>query len=807
MKSKKPLKSLAPDKLRRKFDPDTLGFEVTDEIQPIQEIIGQKRALKALEMGLEIRHRGYNIFIAGMIGTGRRSTIKNLLEKLDLGEETPDDICYVNNFQNPESPKAMLLPAGRGGSFRNHMKKLIEMIRRDFPKLFESDAFLNNRKKLLEGFTKRGQTILKALEAEASQEGFAVLQMQLGQMVRPEIVPIVDGKPVPIEQLKVMTAGGEFPEDKLRKMMQTYEVLREKMLKALKESQNIFREMEEAISKMEADFITPVLTALLKTIKERFDYEAVKDYLEDVNEFVLENLDFFKGAQKSEEGGEILSQDPLDNLMVNLIVDNSRTKGRPIIVETNPSYKNLFGSIDKTIEARGMLSTDFTKIRAGSILKARGGFLILNLLDIFSEKGIWEQLKRVLRHGELEIQNIEPFPFAAVTALKPEPIETDVKVIVIGDHQSYYYLYQRDPDFSKIFKVKADFDTVMEVNDKNIADYASFARMACDVFGLKSFDKTAVAALLEYSLRLSGRQDKLSTRFTAVSDILKEADYWAGKDDANTVQAEHIEKAVEEWIERHAMIEDKIQEMIDEGTLFIDIKGTAVGQINGLSVYDTGEYSFGKPARITVRTAVGKEGVINIEREAQLSGSTYNKGILIISGYLQGLFAQKHPLAVNASICFEQSYSGVDGDSASSTEIYAILSALAEVPLRQDIAVTGSVNQKGEIQPVGGVNQKIEGFFKVCKAKGLTGEQGVMIPHTNEKDLMLMQEVVKAVKEGKFHIYSVKRIEEGLEILTGFPAGGMDDKGNYPSDSVFGRAQKKLAEYAEIYRRFSVMGE
>jgi ATP-dependent Lon protease len=476
-------------------------------------------------------------------------------------------------------------------------------------------------------------------------------------------------------------------------------------------------------------------------------------------------------------------------------------------VETTPNYRNLFGTIERVVDRSGLWKTDFTHIKAGSFLRANGGYLIFNALEALVEPGVWPALKRTLKNQVMEVQTYDPFYFFATSALKPEPIECNVKVIMIGDSYIYHLLFNLDDDFKKIFKIKADFDSVMNKDAEKVQQYASFIRKICDEEKLKPFDKTGIAAVVEYGVRLTGRQKKLSTRFYLIADLLREANYWAIKDGSDVVKDKHVDKAIERKVYRLNLIEEKIQEMIDEGTILIDSDGMVVGQVNGLSVYNLGDYMFGKPSRITVKTSMGKAGIINIEREAEMSGPTHNKGVYILTGYLRGKYAQDKPITMSASICFEQSYSGVDGDSASSTEIYALLSSLSGLPLRQDIAVTGSVNQKGEIQPIGGVNEKIEGFFDVCKAKGLTGKQGVMIPHLNIGDLMLRKDVLEAVKEGKFHIYPIKTIDQGIEILTGVEGGGRQEDGKFKEGSVNDLVDKKLRELGMKIKEFEGGGE
>jgi lon-related putative ATP-dependent protease len=547
---------------------------------------------------------------------------------------------------------------------------------------------------------------------------------------------------------------------------------------------------------------------MIRDIKANYKNEKIQTYLDEVKESLIDNLDRFK--PKKDKTPEIpipgfpfvKPEEEFWEYEVNVVVDNSETKTVPIIVETNPTYKNLFGTIERLADRTGMWRTDFTRIKAGSYLKANGGYLVVNALDLLMEPGSWQALKKALKYGQVEIGAYDPFYLMGASAMKPESIEIKVDVVLIGTNYLYHLLWHLDDDFRKIFKVKADFDSVMPKDEQNIHQYACFMKKICDEDKLLPFDKSGVGAVIEFGVRVAGTQKKLSTRFTIIADLIREASYWAKNAKSKVVMQEHVEKAMEEWIKRVSLIEDKIQEMIEDGTIMIDSQGEVVGQINGLSVYDLGEYMFGKPTRITARTSMGRAGVINIEREADLSGRTHNKGVLILGGYLRGKYAHEKPLTVSASIAFEQSYSGVEGDSASSTEVYAILSSLSGLPLRQDIAVTGSINQKGLIQPIGGVNEKTEGFYHVCKAQGLTGTQGVIIPHQNVKDLMLKTEVVQAVKDGKFKIYPVKSVDQGIEILTGVKAGEIREDGTFDEETVNYLVDKQLKEYAENLRRF-----
>jgi lon-related putative ATP-dependent protease len=800
------------EKLRWRCDPNSLAFETTANIEPCQEIIGQERGLEAIRVGVDINSIGYNIFVTGLAGTGRFTTIKCVLEEIDVKGKIPDDLCYVNNFKNPDMPHMLILPAGQGNAFRKEMDTLIETLKKKIPLMFENETYLNKKKEVVEKFRNKQAEMFREFEKKVNKEGFALVQIQMGPYSRPGIFPLVDGNPVNIEQLETMVEEDKFSKEELEKIKGKQTGLINELESIFKETRKSEKEIKEELSALDNEVISPVIKDSISDIKEKFEYEKVHRYLDEVQEDILTNLNRFREKEEppaSPIPGLAFPQ-PVDSFteyQVNVYVDNSETKGAPIIVETTPNYRNLFGTIERVVERSGIWKTDFSHIKAGSFLRANGGYLIFNALEALMEPGVWPALKRTLKNQVMEVQAYDPFYFFATSALKPEPIECNTKVIMIGDAYLYHLLYNLDDDFKKIFKIKADFDSVMNKDTEKIQQYASFIRKICDEDKLRPFDKTGIAAVVEYSVRITGRQKKLSTRFHLIADLLREANYWAEKDGSDVVKEKHVDKAIEKKVYRVNLIEEKIQEMIDDGTILIDSDGMVVGQVNGLSVYNLGDYMFGKPSRITTKTSMGKAGIINIEREAEMSGPTHNKGVYILAGYLRGKYAQDKPITMSASICFEQSYSGVDGDSASSTEIYALLSSLSGLPLRQDIAVTGSVNQKGEIQPIGGVNEKIEGFFDVCRAKGLTGKQGVMIPHLNIDDLMLRKDVVAAVKEGKFRIYPVQTIDQGIEILTGVEAGERLEDGRFKEGTVNDLVDKKLRELGTKIKEFEGGGE
>jgi len=800
------------EQLRWRCDPNSLPFETTEAIPPCEEIIGQERALEAIRVGLDINSIGYNIFVTGLAGTGRFTTIKCVLEEIEVKGKIPNDLCYVNNFKNPDMPHMLSLPAGQGDAFKKEMETLIETLKKKIPLIFENETYLNKKKEVFERYRNKQAEMFREFEKKVNKENFALVQIQMGPYSRPGIFPVIEGNPVNLEQLEAMVEEGKLSKEELKRTNEKQAELVNELENIFKETRKSEKEIKEELSALDHEVISPVVKDSISDIKEKFENEKVHRYLDEVQEDILANLNRFREKEEAPPSplpGLVLPQ-PVElftEYQVNVLVDNSETKGAPIIVETTPNYRNLFGTIERVVERSGVWKTDFTHIKAGSFLRANGGYLIFNALDALVEPGVWPALKRTLKNQVMEVQTYDPFYFFSTSALKPEPIECNVKVIMIGDAYIYHLLYNLDDDFKKIFKIKADFDSVMNKDTEKVQQYASFIRKICDEEKLKPFDRTGISAVVEYGVRIAGRQKKLSTRFHLIADLLREANYWAIKDGSDVVKEKHVDMAIEKKIHRVNLIEEKIQEMIDDGTILIDSDGMVIGQVNGLSIYNLGDYMFGKPSRITAKTSMGKAGIINIEREAEMSGPTHNKGVYILAGYLRGKYAQDKPLTMSASICFEQSYSGVDGDSASSTEIYSLLSSLSGLPLRQDIAVTGSVNQKGEIQPIGGVNEKIEGFFDVCKAKGFTGRQGVMIPHLNISDLMLRKDVVEAVKEAKFHIYPVKTIDQGIEILTGAEAGERLENGRFKEGTVNDLVDKKLRDLGMKIKEFEGGGE
>ncbi|MBU0990137.1 MAG: AAA family ATPase [Proteobacteria bacterium] len=805
MPKKSAYPEIAVENLRWRLDPATLPFETTDDLKPLKEIIGQKRAVEAFKFGMGIDRQGYNVFVTGRAGSGRMSTVKKLLEGISKKDKVPDDLCYVNNFKNPEAPILLRLKEGRGSSFKKDINAFVETLKKQIPQLFESQEYINMKKEILETYESKGKGFFKSLDERVKAEGFALVDVQIGQIKRPEVMPLVDDKPTHIDQVEAMVEKGRFPKDEFGAMKEKYNNLRAQIEQIFLELRDLQKEIQEKVEEMDRLMFMKNASALAAPLVKKYDIQAIKKYLEDMQEDMADNLQIFMPQSQPQIPGLPVMMPEGDRFQpykVNLLVDNSEQKGPPVIIESYPTYRNIFGTIEKIVDRSGVWRTDFTKIKAGSFIKALGGYLVINLLDAVLEPGVWQALKRALKSEQLEIQTYDPFYLFTTSGLKPEPIDIDVKVVVISDPYLYHLLLSFDEDVKKIFKVRADFDTSMDKNEESIQHIASFIKMKTEEEGLRPFDRTGVAALVEQAVRMTGRQEKVSTSFPEITDLIREADFFAGQENQMTVKESHVEKALSARIFRSSMMEEHIQDMIDRGTLMIDIDGEVAGQVNGLAVYSLGDYMFGKPSRITASTSMGRAGIINIEREADMSGNTHNKGVLILSGYLRKKYAQDKPLSISASIAFEQSYGGVDGDSASSTEIYALLSSLSGTPIRQYIAVTGSVNQKGEVQAIGGVNEKVEGFFDCCQKMGATNYQGVMIPQSNVKDLMLRKDVVEAVEKGRFHIYPVKTIDEGIEILTGKKAGARDAKDSYPKGSINYLVDQKLKELAEGLKNF-----
>ena len=745
---------------------------------------------------------GYNVFLTGFVGTGRNTTIRSVLERLDRTAAPPPDLCYVHNFADPDRPQALFVPAGKGRVLVEKMREVVRHVRRDLPRVFQDEPYRKGHERIEERYRKKQREIIGAFEKKVAAEGFALVQVQVGAANTPQIVPLVDGEPRFLPDLEEAVEEGKFDAKRLDEIRRKHQDYIEELQEVVREAVQIETELRSRISAHDVTSARPIVSRSVTVVRDPMkEQREVIEWLDRVEEHAQSHLlEFTRESGEADGDG---GADPMAIYAVNLIVDNAETKGAPVIVENTPSLAQLFGMIERTWSKGGERAIDHTKIKAGSLHRANGGYLVLNGSDLFSEPLlVWNTMKRTLRTGRLEIPAFDT-PFAlGPPALKPEPVTVSVKVLLIGDVELYGALHAYDDDFAKIFKVRADFDTEMENVSESRQLYGAFIQRLVEEEKILPFDRTGVATILEHGTRLAGRRNKLSTRFNMVADLVRESCHFARKAGAASVDAEHVRLALERKDYRNNLTSERMQELIAEGTVFIDVAGAKVGEVNGLAVYEAGEHVFGLPSKITASVSLGNAGIINIEREADLSGRTHDKGVQILAGYLRAKYAQERPLTLSASVCFEQSYSGVDGDSASSTELYAVLSALAELPLRLDLAVTGSVSQKGEIQPIGGVNEKIEGFFDVCRLKGLTGTQGVLIPKANIPDLMLEPRVVQAVRDGRFRIYALETIDDGIEILTGVAAGSRAGRNRYPMGTVNGRVEARLRKMAGLMRDY-----
>jgi len=783
-----PVQPLLPEQLRLTVDPHLLTFETTAELPPATHIIGQPRGTHAIEFGIGIQSQGYNIFIMGPMGTGRATAIERFLQERTATQPPPEDWLYVHNFGVPHQPRAIALPAGEGSIFQTRMATLINRISEDLPDAFETDTYKNAIQTARSAFDEQQDALLLTIQEKAAAQGFGLIKTAAGIT----IAPVRNGQQLTPEELQ----GMSLPEQ--QELENLLEALSQELDDTLYRIYQLETDNRQQIQQIDRTVAEAAVQHHFAELQETYKaYDEIQLYLNEVHQDVLDQIDDFAPQLDSEE--EI----NLRRYEVNLVVDNSKTDGAPVIVEQNPTYNTLFGRLEYEMES-GVVFTHFTNIKAGSLHQANGGYLIMQATDLLKNLEAWEALKRALRGREIQIVPFATMDETRVLAksLLPEPIPLKVKIILMGSIDVYYLMYQQDEDFPDLFKVRADFDSTMLRNVDNMQEYASFIATRCHEEGLRHFDRTAVAKVIEHGSRLVNQQHKLSTRFGALTDLIREANYWAGVNGRAVVTGTDVQQTLNERTYRSNRVEEIIQEEILEGTLFIATGGAVVGQVNGLSVMDIGDYSFGQPGRITARTFMGEGGVIHIERETEMSGPIHEKGVLTLTGYLGGTYAQQQPLSLTASLTFEQNYVGIEGDSASSTELYALLSSLSEIPIKQGIAVTGSVNQRGEVQPIGGVNEKIEGFFRVCCACGLDGEQGVIIPASNVDSLMVHEDVVTAVTEGRFHIWPVRTIDEGIELLTGIPAGELDADGLYPEGTVHYAVQNRLLELAEDLKAF-----
>jgi predicted ATP-dependent protease len=741
------------------------------------KLLGQERALDAIRLALGIDAPGYNVFVTGLRTREERAAVLRLLQEQAAGMPTPGDWVYVNNFRNPESPVALYLRPGQGNELRNRMQELVNFVLDQLPKAFRREDFDHERAALREKYNRRIQELFGNFEAKARDRGFVLQSTSSGQVL---FIPLIRGK-VPDSPEELQREMQAMSEEERERLSKAQSELQSELAGIMTRQQELMHELVADIRAIERSFASRLITPAITALKQFFDNPAVSAYLDQVGEHMLSHLDNFR--EPSDNTGEKspllrpLPEGRFIEYQVNVLVDNSRHKGAPVICEDAPTYRNLFGTIERWIDPLGRSATNFTRIVPGSLLRAHEGFLLFDLEDAVVEPGVWKTLKRTLKTGRLTLETYEPFPFFGVSGLKPEPIEVHVKITVLGGRYLYNMLYFYDSEFADLFKVKAEIRPVVDADAETARHYARRIGTLSSRAHLPPFDGAAIQRVVEFGMRLAGDRDRIASSLEPIDDLVRESAYFAQSEGASRTTATHVDRALAQRALRLNFVEEEIRRLIANGILIVHLDGKNVGQINGLSVLDVGGYAFGRPARVTVSVGVGQAGVINIEREARLSGSTHDKGMMILSGFVRGRFGLERPVTMSASVCFEQSYSGIDGDSASSTELYGLLSALSGVPIRQDLAVTGSVDQYGNVQAIGGVNEKIEGFFRVCKTVGLTGRQGVLIPRSNLRNLILDSEVVKAVEAGTFHIYPVETIDQGIEILTGVSAGTLDQPG------------------------------
>ncbi|HSF82243.1 MAG TPA: ATP-binding protein [Anaerolineales bacterium] len=789
--------------LYRYCDPQSLKFENTDMLPDLEVVIGQPRAIRALDLGSEVTGQGYNTFVLGLPGSGRTTLSREYLDRKAAEMPPPEDWCYVNNFDNPRQPKAIALPAGQGQQFTKHLMELISTCEREIARTFVSKEYTQERDRLVNEVKKKQEAEFIRLQEHVEKFSFLIVRTTFGFV----LVPAVEGKPLKPEDVEKLSL------EQRSKLEQVQARLSQEVEKSIKHIRELENRASERLSELDEQTVLFLIAPILEAIKSSYtNLPSVLAHLEAIKKDIIDHVDQFRAKESGDasEGlaGMLAKREWIRRYETNLLIDNSSLKGAPVVVESHPSYPNLLGRIEHEVVMGGS-RTDFTMIHPGALHRANGGYLVIPARDLLINAYAWEGLKHTLRDGKIRIIELgQQLGLLSTVTLEPEPIPLNLKVVLVGTPMLYYLLRAYDEDFAKLFKVRAEFATTMDRNPDTEHEYGLFVKSVVVDNKLPVFDRTAIARIIEYSSRLAEDQAKLSTRFGKIADLVREAAYWARKVDGNAGQVEEdrdvlvtataVQRAIDESIYRSNLIEERIQEMIAEGTLLISVSGEVIGQVNALSVALLGDYAFGRPTRVTAVAFPGKGGVVDIERQAKLGGPIHTKGILILSGLLGGRYGQGRPLSLSASLTFEQSYDEVEGDSASAAEFFALLSAIAEVPLRQDRAITGSINQRGEIQAIGGVNEKIEGYFSTCKALGLTGEQGVIIPAGNVKHLMLSADVLKAVQANQFHVWSIQTIEDGLRLLTDIEAGELQGDGSYPEGTFNHAVVKRLAEFTKL---------
>lgn len=807
-------------KLFNKCNSDLFDFKTTKDISHHTKFIGQERLTSAVDFGINMHQEGYNIFALGPNETDKLSHIKRFLENKAKSDSTPSDICYINNFEDTYKPDALIMPTGRGCELKNKMDDLLEDLIPTLNSTFETEEYQNRRQAAEEEQQQEQEQTFENLQKKAQEKDMSLIRTPAGF----SFAPTKEGEVMDEKEIK------ELSQEKREEIEEKTKNLQKELQKLIRKMPSRKRRVRESLKELDREIATQALKELFEDIHDTFsDLKKVQKFLKDVQNDIADNVRAILDSQQQgqqqgglaqmlgdeqtaqptqKSGSKYLSSNSLlQRYQVNVLVDHSETEGAPIVYEDNPNYNNLIGRIEYKSQM-GALTTNYNMIKPGAFHKANGGYLILDARRVLLEPLAWESLKRVLKSGKLKIESLgESYRMINTVSLEPTPIDMNLKVVLLGERLLYYMLCEMDPEFGTLFKVEADFKDEIDRDEQNQGLYAQLLAGLIQKYELKPFNKEAVARVIEHSSRLVGDSEKLSAKTEEISDLLQESDYWSVKNGHKEVQQEDVQKAIDQQDYRSSRLRDKVQESINRNSIFIDTESEAVGQINGLSVAKVGHLMFGRPNRITARIQLGKGEIINIEREVEMSGSLHSKGVLILKGFLGERYAEERPLSLSASLVFEQSYSPIDGDSASSAELYALLSAIGDIPIKQSFGVTGSVNQHGIIQPIGGVNEKIEGFFDICDQRGLTGDQGVIIPEANEKNLMLKDKVVQAVSDGEFHIYSVSTIDEGMELLTGMKMGTKEENGNYPEDTVNGRVMKALNQMTDARKTFATSND
>lgn len=802
----KSIQTLTPAQLRWACPKTHLPFATTTkDVKPLKRIVGQDRAIEAIELGAGLRSQGYNIWASGVVGTGRMTTIRQILDDRKDERAQLYDFAYVNSFRTPDNPVLLRFAAGEGRVFARMMDEAMSVVRRRIPQLFEDDQFQNERKGIIQRFQQREQKLVGEFDAKIRPAGFVLGTLQEeGGAAHTEVFPLIDGKPVSIDDLDELVEAKKLTHKQASALLASYEQYREELNEIGRRSMRVMVDFRKELAKHDQAAVGILLNGIFEDIRTSFPRDRVIEFLQGLTTYILDHVEEFVRVYSAklngiaDEATEELGRQLERMSVVNLILDNYDSKTAPIIVETSPTYQSLFGTIERRVDARGFTVSDVSHIRAGSLLRADGGYIILNAMDVLADANVWAALKKVMLYGRLDIQPLDSQ--FQLNTIKPEFIRLDVKVILLGDPAVYLALWAADEDFHKMFKIHAEFDDEAPRTREMIRNYCGFISQIAHEESLLHCDRGGAAAIIEWAVAFTETSTKISLQFSYAADLLREASHFATLKGSRVVREEHVRHAIAMRHRRSSRADETIRESIKKGTLLIDTKGSRVGQINGLTVYSSGIVSFGKPARITATVSAGNAGIINIEREVAMSGSIHSKGVLILSGLLRTLFSRRQHMSFTASIAFEQNYGGVDGDSASAAEMIALLSAISNIPIRQDIGITGSINQKGDIQAIGGVNEKITGFFEVCKDKGLHGTQGVVIPIQNVSDLMLNDEIVEAVRQKKFHIYAVERVEEAVELMMGLPAGKIRKDGHFPEGTVFGKVQHNLDVLHEASR-------